>query len=88
MLKLGIGLAVMLSLVTLNSTYFFLGVSKVKFVEWLVFNACAPSSIAYLIGFVIFMLTMSWTVQHIGILQFFCDGIGLILFPKKMMIVI
>lgn len=41
-LKLGIGLALMLSLVPFNSTYFFLGVSKVKPVEWLVFNAGAP----------------------------------------------
>lgn len=38
MLKLGIGLAVVLLLTTINSTYFFLGVSKVKPVEWLVFN--------------------------------------------------
>lgn len=82
MLKLGIGLAVMLSLVTLNSTYFFLGVSKVKFVEWLVFNACAPSSIAYLIGFVIFLLTGSRIALHISILPlFFFGGLGLFLFP-------
>lgn len=82
MLKLGIGLAVMLALVTLNSTYFFLGVSKVKLVEWLVFNACAPSSIAYLIGFVIFLLTGSRIALHISILPlFFFGGLGLFLFP-------
>ena len=82
MLKLGIGLAVMLALVTLNSTYFFLGVSKVKLVEWLVFNACAPLSIAYLIGFVIFLLTGSRIALHISILPlFFFGGLGLFLFP-------
>lgn len=82
MLKLGIGLAVVLSLVTINSIYFFLGVSKVKPVEWLVFNACAPSSIAYLIGFVIFLLTKNRIALHIGILPlFFFGGLGLFLFP-------
>lgn len=82
MLKLGIGLAVVLLLVTINSTYFFLGVSKVKPVEWIVFNACAPSSIAYLIGFVIFLLTKNRIALHIGILPlFFFGGLGLFLFP-------
>lgn len=82
MLKLGIGLAVVLSLVTINSIYFFLGVSKVKPVEWLVFNACAPSSIAYLVGFVIFLLTKNRIALHIGILPlFFFGGLGLFLFP-------
>lgn len=82
MLKLGIGLAVALLLVTVNSTYFFLGVSKVKPVEWLVFNACAPSSIAYLIGFVIFLITKNRIALHIGILPlFFFGGLGLLLFP-------
>lgn len=82
MLKLGIGLAAVLSLVTINSTYFFLGVSKVKPIEWLVFNACAPSSIAYLIGFLIFLLTKNRIALHIGILPlFFFGGLGLFLFP-------
>ncbi len=82
MLKLGIGLAVVLLLVTINSTYFFLGVSKVKPIEWIVFNACAPSSIAYLIGFVIFLVTKNRIALHIGILPlFFFGGLGLFLFP-------
>lgn len=82
MLKLGIGLAVVLLLTTLNSTYFFLGVSKVKPLEWLVFNACAPSSIAYLIGFAIFLMTKNRIVLHISILPlFFFGGLGLYVFP-------
>lgn len=82
MFKVGIGLAVVLLLVTINSTYFFLGVSKVKPIEWLVFNACAPSSIAYLIGFAIFLLTKNRIALHISILPlFFFGGLGLFLFP-------
>jgi len=82
MLKLGIGLAVVLLLGAINSTYFFLGVSKVKPIEWIVFNACAPSSIAYLIGFAIFLLTKNRIALHIGILPlFFFGGLGLFFFP-------
>lgn len=82
MLKLGTVLAVILLLVTINSTYFFLGVTKVKPIEWIVFNACAPSNIAYLIGFVIFLLTKNRIALHIGILpMFFFGGLGLFLFP-------
>lgn len=82
MSKLGVILAVILLLVTVNSTYFFLGVSRVKPIEWLVFNACAPSSITYLIGFVIFLLTKNRIALHISILPlFFFGGLGLFLFP-------
>lgn len=82
MIKVGIILAVLLLLVTINSTYFFLGVSKVSFVEWIVFNACAPSNIAYLIGFIIFLATKDRTVLHAAILPlFFFGGLGLFLFP-------
>lgn len=82
MFKVGIGLAVVLLLVTINSTYFFLGISKVKPIEWMVFNACAPSNIAYLIGFAIFLFTKNRIALHIGILPlFFFGGLGLFVFP-------
>jgi len=82
MFKVGIGLAAVLLLVTINSAYFFLGVSKVKPIEWIVFNACAPSSITYLIGFAIFLLTKNRIALHIGILPlFFFGGLGLFVFP-------
>jgi hypothetical protein len=82
MKKVGFALVILLFLVTLNSTYFFLSVSKVRVIEWLVFNACAPSSIAYLIGFVLFLGTKSRMWLHIAIpcLLFF-GGLGLFLFP-------
>lgn len=82
MLKIGIILAAILLLVTVNSTYFFLGISKVKPIEWIVFNACAPSNIAYLIGFTVFLLTKNRTALQISILPlFFFGGLGLYLFP-------
>ena len=49
--KLGITIAVLNALATLNSTYFFLVMAKVSLVEWIFFNACAPSVILYLIGY-------------------------------------
>ena len=78
----GIILAVLLLLVTLNSTYFFLGMRKVKIVEWLVFNACAPSSIAFLIGFILYLTINDRTVLHMSILPvFFFWFTGLLVFP-------
>lgn len=82
MLKIGIVLAVLLLLVTINSINFFFGIAKAKPIEWMVFNACAPSSIAYLIGFVIFLLTKNRIALNISILPlFFFGGLGLFLFP-------
>ena len=79
---LGKILAVLLLLTVINSTYFFLSVSKVSYVEWIVFNACAPSSIVYLIGFLLFLTTKDRTVLHTAILpMFFFGGLGLYVFP-------
>lgn len=80
--KSGIILAVLLLLVTANSMYYFFGVAKVSFVQWAVFNACAPSSLAFLLGFAIFLLTGNRIVLHAAILpMFFFGGLGLYLFP-------
>lgn len=82
MFKVGVGLAVLLLLLTINSTVYFLGVAKASFVEWVVFNACAPSNIAYIIGFAIFSITKDRTALHLAVLPlFFFGGIGLYLFP-------
>ena len=53
---IGIIFAVLLLLAIIQSTFFFLIVMKVKLIEWIVFNACAPSNITFLIGFVLFLL--------------------------------
>jgi len=80
--KVGIGLAALLFLSTANSTHYFLNVMKVSPLEWLVFNACAPSNIAYLSGFVIYLASKDRTALHIAILPlFFFGGLGLFIFP-------
>jgi hypothetical protein len=79
---IGIILAILLLLVTIQSTFFFLIVMKVKFVEWIVFNACAPSNITFLIGFVLYLLFKDRTVLHMAILPMFFFGVlGLFVFP-------
>ena len=80
--RISIILAIMLLLVTLNSIYYFFSIAKVKAIEWLVFNACAPSNIVFLIGFIIFLFTKNRMVINMAILpMFFFGGLGLFLFP-------
>ena len=79
---IGIILAVLLLLATIQSTFFFLVVMKVKCIEWIVFNACAPSNITFLIGFALFLLFKDRTVLHMAILPMFFFGVlGLFVFP-------
>ena len=78
----GIILAILLLLATMQSTFFFLVIMKVKFIEWIVFNACAPSNITFLIGFALFLLFKDSTVLHMAILPMFFFGVlGLFVFP-------
>lgn len=79
---IGIILAALLLLATIQSTFFFLVVIKVKCIEWIVFNACAPSNITFLIGFVLYLLFKDRTVLHMAILPMFFFGVlGLFVFP-------
>jgi hypothetical protein len=80
--KIGIILAVLLLLATIQSTFYFFGTLKVRFVEWIVFNTCAPSNITFLIGVALFLLLKDRTVMHMAILPMFFFGVGgLIVFP-------
>lgn len=82
MKKAQLVLAILLLLVTINSTNFFLNVLKVKPLEWLIFNACAPSSITFLLGYIIYLATRNRLVQHIAVLpMLFFGGLGLFVFP-------
>jgi hypothetical protein len=84
MYLIGIILAILLLLATMQSTFYFLVIMKVKFVEWIVFNACAPSNITFLIGFALFLLFKDRTVLHMAILPMFFFGVlGLFVFPWK-----
>ena len=51
----GIVLAFVLLLLTLSGSYYFFFMLKVNFVQWLVYNACSPSSLVYLLCFMIFL---------------------------------
>ena len=75
--KLGIIIAVLNLLASLNSTWFFLGMAKVSLIEWIFFNACAPSVFLYLMGYV----TRNKIIQAMSIpaLAFFGTG-GLFVF--------
>lgn len=80
--KIGIVLVVLLLLTTIQSTFYFFWMLKVKLIEWLVFNACAPSNITFLVGFILFLLFKNRIVLHIPILpMFFFGTLGLFVFP-------
>lgn len=51
----GIALAILLFLITLSSTLFFLGKLKVSVIEWISFNSCSPNSFLYLLLFILFL---------------------------------
>lgn len=52
----GIILAVLLFIITLSSTFFFLGKLKISLIEWVSFNACSPTSFLYLLLFIVFLI--------------------------------
>lgn len=75
-------LAGILLLNAINSTWFFLGVAKVNFIQWIVFNACVPSSIAYLLGMIIYFLTSNKMYLSIAVVpMMFFGTMGLFVFP-------
>ncbi len=58
---IGIILAILLLVVTLNSTFFFLGKLKVNVLDWVAFNSCAPTSFLYLSFFIVFLINKKAT---------------------------
>ena len=78
----GIALACLLLFMTLNSTYYFLLIAKVNVVQWIVFNACAPASIAYLVGLLLFWKNKNKMWLLIATVPLFFFGTtGLFVFP-------
>ena len=70
----GILLAITLLLLTLSgSGYFFISL-KVNFVQWLSYNACSPSSLVYLVGFVIFLYNRKATWLALAFLPMYYFG--------------
>jgi len=74
----GIILAVLLFLITLSSTFFFLVKLNVSWIQWISFNSCAPTSFLYLLLFLAFLIrkkatylfVLSWNainlIAHLG----------------------
>lgn len=78
----GIVLGALLLLAVLNSTWYFLGIARVSVVQWIVFNACAPSSIAYLAGLVIYFFTRNRLWLAVAVVpMFFFGTMGMFVFP-------
>lgn len=78
----GIVLAIILLLTVINSTWYFLGIAKVSIIQWIVFNACAPSSIVYLLGLFLYLRTSRRMWLAIGVVPIMFFGtMGLFVFP-------
>jgi hypothetical protein len=81
MKKIGIAASVLLLLAIIQSTIFYFAILKVGFSDWIFFNACAPSSLTYLIGFVIYLAVKNKTFMYLGVLPMFFFGLsGLFVF--------
>ncbi len=75
-------LASILLLTITNSTWYFLGIAKVRVVQWLVFNACAPSSIVYLWGVIAYFRTSNKMYLTIAVVpMMFFGTMGMFVFP-------
>jgi hypothetical protein len=80
--KTGIFLALLLLLITIQSIAYFFLVLKVSFIEWLFFNACAPSNILFLTGFVTYLISGNRVILHMATIPMFFFAItGLFIFP-------
>ena len=78
----GIVLAALLLITIVNSTYYFLGIAGVSVNQWLVFNACAPSSIAYIIGLAVCLFTRDRMWLAVAVVPIFFFGtMGMFVFP-------
>lgn len=77
----GFILASILLLTILNSTWYFLGIAKVNIMQWIVFNACAPSGIAYLLGLFLYFRTSDKLWLSIAVVpMMFFGTMGLFVF--------
>ncbi|MDR0797022.1 MAG: hypothetical protein LBE79_13395 [Tannerella sp.] len=78
----GIALAIVLFLLSVFSTWFFLTQLKVTVLEWSVFNACAPTNFAYVLCFLIFLFCKKEVFLPVTIVPLFFFGtMGLFIFP-------
>ena len=84
MANIDVVLAFLLTVVTANSTNYFLRMRKARVAEWIFFNACAPSSLCFLLGFATFWATGNRVVMHAATIpMLFFGGIGLYVFEWR-----
>ena len=70
----GIVLAMLLLLLTLSVSSYFFFTLKVNFIQWLAYNACSPSSLVYLVGFIVFLYNKNTTWLTLAFLPMYYFG--------------
>lgn len=70
----GVILAGLLFLITLSSTFFFLGKLKISLVQWIAFNSCSPTSFLYLVLFLVFLVKKNASCLMITFLPIYFLG--------------
>lgn len=70
----GVILAGLLFLITLSSTFFFLGKLKISLVQWVAFNSCSPTSFLYLLLFLVFLVKKNASYLMITFLPIYFLG--------------
>lgn len=70
----GVILAGLLFLITLSSTFFFLGKLKISLVQWVAFNSCSPTSFLYLLLFLVFFVKKNASYLMITFLPIYFLG--------------
>jgi len=71
---IGVILAGLLFLITLSSTFFFLGKLKISLVQWVSFNSCSPTSFLYLLLFLMFLVKKNASYLMITFLPIYFLG--------------
>ncbi len=76
-------------LVTLQSTWYFLGMQRASFLTWICFNACAVANVTFIVGFILSIPLKTRVIMYMATLPLFFFGTGgLIVFPWKGMNII
>jgi len=70
----GVILAGLLFLITLSSTFFFLGKLKISVIQWVAFNSCSPTSFLYLLLFCAFLVKKNASYLMITFLPIYFLG--------------
>ncbi|WP_442591880.1 hypothetical protein ACSBL2_11690 [Pedobacter sp. AW31-3R] len=70
----GLSLLILLGFAVISSSFYFLHVLKISALEWMIYNACAPSSILHIIGISLWVLKKKNTFLLIGVVPMYFFG--------------